>query len=147
MAKQTYTDIDELVNDLINDLSSSLGNEIGEEMKKIEQESIDSNVYGAYSPKEYERRGKGGGIGSEGNMEVTVTPTGDGVTIELHNSTTGNSLYKNYWQGEIQDLILEGRYMWNGSMPPPRDFITPTQEKVDAKIESIVESALNKLGW
>ena len=36
MAKQTYTDIDELVNDLINDLSSSLGNEIGEEMKKIE---------------------------------------------------------------------------------------------------------------
>ena len=47
MAKQTYTDIDELVNDLINDLSSSLGNEIGEEMKKIEQEVIDNNVYGA----------------------------------------------------------------------------------------------------
>ena len=47
-----------------------------QEMKKIEQEVIDSNVYGAYSPKEYERRGKGGGIGSEGNMEVTVTPTG-----------------------------------------------------------------------
>ena len=146
MAKQTYTDIDELVNDLINDLSSSLGNEIGEEMKKIEQEVIDNNVYGAYSPKEYERRGKGGGIGSEGNMEVTVTHTGDGVTIELHNSTTGNSLYKNYWQGEIQDFIETGNYLWNCGCPP-RAFIEDTQEKVDAKIESIVESALNKLGW
>ena len=146
MAKQTYTDIDELVNDLINDLSSSLGKEIGEEMKKIEQEVIDSNVYGAYSPKEYERRGKGGGIGSEGNMEVTVTPTGDGVTIELHNSTTGNSLYRNYWQGEIQDLIETGNYLWECGCQP-RPFIEDTQEKVDAKIESIVESALNKLGW
>ena len=146
MAKQTYTDIDELVNDLINDLSSSLGKEIGEEMKKIEQEVIDSNVYGAYSPKEYERRGKGGGIGSEGNMEVTVTPTGDGGTIELHNSTTGNSSYRNYWQGEIQDFVETGNYLWNCGCPP-RQFIEDTQEKVDAKIESIVESALNKLGW
>ena len=79
-------------------------------------------------------------------MEVTVTPTGDGVTIELHNSTTGNSLYKNYWQGEIQDFIETGNYLWNCGCPP-RAFIEDTQEKVDAKIESIVESALNKLGW
>lgn len=147
MSKSTYNDIDELVDDLINDLCSSLGSEIGNEMKKIEQESIDSSVYGVFTPKEYVRRGDSGGLRSEDNMEVTIIPTSNGVTIELHNSTTGNSLYKNYWQGEIQDLILEGRYMWNGSMPPPRPFIDDTQEKVDAKIESIVESALNKLGW
>lgn len=79
-------------------------------------------------------------------MEVTVTPTGDGVTIELHNSTTGNSSYRNYWQGEIQDLIETGNYLWECGCPP-RPFIEDTQEKVDAKIESIVESALNKLGW
>lgn len=147
MAKQTYTDIDELVNDLINDLSNSLGHEIGEEMKKVEQEVIDSNVYGAYSPKEYERRGKdGGGLGSEGNMEVTIIPTSNGVTIELHNSTTGNSLYKNYWQGEIQDLIETGNYLWHCGCPS-RPFIEDTQEKIDVRIDSIVESVLNKLGW
>ena len=147
MSKGSYNDIDELFEDLINDIEGGIVEEVSKEMKKIEQESIDENVYNVFAPKEYDRRKDGGGLRSEGNMETIVTKTGDGITIEIHNSTTGNSNYNDYWRGEIQDLILEGRYMWNGSMPPPRDFITPAQQRVDAKIESIVESALNKLGW
>ena len=79
-------------------------------------------------------------------MEVTIIPTSNGVTIELHNSTTGNSLYKNYWQGEIQDLIETGNYLWHCGCRP-RPFIEDTQEKIDVRIDSIVESVLNKLGW
>lgn len=146
MSKGSYNDIDELFEDLINDIEGGIVEEVSKEMKKIEQESIDENVYNVFAPKEYDRRKDGGGLRSEGNMETIVTKTGDGITIEIHNSTTGNSSYRNYWQGEIQDFIETGNYLWNCGCQP-RPFIEDTQEKVDAKIESIVESALNKLGW
>ena len=147
MSKSTYNDIDELFNDLMDDLSGELGKEIGKEMVKIEQEVIDSNVYGAFTPKEYSRRLDNGGLRSEENMEIVVTRKGDSVEIEVHNATTGNVLYKNYWQGEIQDFIESGVYMWNGQMPPPRPFIDESQKRVDENIEVIFERALNKLGW
>lgn len=149
MSKDSYNDIDELFKDLINDIENKISEEVSNEMKKIEQESIDKNVYGVFTPKEYVRRKDNDGLRSENNMDVTVTKNGDGVTIEVHNSTTGNILYRNYYRGEIQDLILEGRYMWNGSMPPPRDFITPAQEEIDnsERINEAIERALKKLGW
>lgn len=147
MAKDTYNDIDELFNDLMDDLSNELGNEIGKEMAKIEQEVIDSNVYGAFTPKEYVRRKDNGGLRSEENMEIVVTRKGDSVEIEVHNATTGNVLYKNYWQGEIQDFIESGVYMWNGQMPPPRPFIDEAQKRVDENIDAIFERVLGKLGW
>ena len=147
MSKSTYNDIDELVDDLINDLCSSLGNEIGNEMKKIEQESIDSSVYGAFTPKEYVRRGDSGGLRSEDNMVEDISANGDGVTIEIKNMTTGNEKYNDYWTGEIQPLIESGSYMWNGQNPPPRPFIDDAQKEVDKKIDKIVEDALNKLDW
>lgn len=147
MAKDTYNDIDELFNDLMDDLSNELGNEIGKEMAKIELEVIDSNVYGAFTPKEYVRRKDNGGLRSEENMEIVVTRKGDSVEIEVHNATTGNVLYKNYWQGEIQDFIESGVYMWNGQMPPPRPFIDEAQKRVDENIDAIFERVLGKLGW
>lgn len=148
MSKSTYNDIDELFNDLMDDLSGELGKEIGKEMVKIEQEVIDSNVYGAFTPKEYSRRLDNGGLRSEGNMQSTISNSKDGIEVTVHNSTTGNLLYKNYWQGEIQNFIEEGIYMWNCDCPP-RPFIDDTQEEIDNsnRIEEAVERALNKLGW
>lgn len=147
MAKDTYDNIDELFNDLMDDLSNSLGEEIGKEMKKIEQEVIDTNVYNVFVPKKYIRRKDNGGLRSEENMKVDVTQNGDTVEIEVHNATTGNTSYENYWRGEIQDFIERGIYMWHGNVPPPRPFIDETQERIDKDIEGILERALSKLGW
>lgn len=146
---QEFNDIDALFNALLDDIRDSVSEEVSKEMIKIEQEHIDSQVYNAYTPKEYSRRLDNGGLRSEENMQSTINRTNDGIEITVHNSTTGNLLYKNYWQGEIQDFIESGVYMWNGQMPPPRPFIDDTQEEIDNsnRIEEAVERALNKLGW
>ena len=147
MSKDSYNDIEELCADLLNDIKNSVADEVVKEMKKIEQEVIDRNVYSAFSPKVYERRKDGGGLRSEDNMVADISANGDGVTIEIKNTTTGNEKYNDYWTGEIQPLIERGSYMWNGTMPPPRPFVDDTQKEVDKKIDKIVEDALNKLDW
>ena len=146
---QEFNDIDALFNALLDDIKDTVSEEVSKEMIKIEQEHIDSQVYGAYTPKEYNRRLDNGGLRSEENMQSTINRINDGVEVTVHNSTTGNPQYRNYWEGEIQNFIEEGIYMWNGQMPPPRPFIDDTQEEIDNsnRIEEAVERALNKLGW
>lgn len=145
---QEFNDIDALFNALLDDIKNSVSEEVSKEMIKIEQEHIDSQVYNAYTPKEYSRRLDNGGLRSEGNMQSTINRTNDGIEVTVHNSTTGNLLYGNYWEGEIQNFIEEGIYMWNCDCPP-RPFIDDTQEEIDNsnRIEEAVERALNKLGW
>ena len=145
---QEFNDIDALFNALLNDIKDSVSEEVSKEMIKIEQEHIDSQVYSTYTPKEYSRRLDNGGLRSEGNMQSTISDSKDGIEVTVHNSTTGNSQYRNYWGSEIQNFIEEGIYMWNCDCPP-RPFIDDTQEEIDNsnRIEEAVERALNKLGW
>lgn len=145
---QEFNDIDALFNALLDDIKDSVSEEVSKEMIKIEQEHIDSQVYSTYTPKEYSRRLDNGGLRSEGNMKSTISDSKDGIEVTVHNSTTGNSQYRNYWGSEIQNFIEEGIYMWNCDCPP-RPFIDDTQEEIDNsnRIEEAVERALNKLGW
>ena len=113
------------------------------------EEVIEEKVYAVFSPKEYERRYEKGGIGDTKNMIEEVRVFANEIVIEITNLTSGNSKYRNYWQGEIQPLIEEGNYMWNGEMPPPRPFIDEAQSIVDNtdRIYNVIMKVLRKYGW
>ena len=123
--------------------------EVVEEMKDIEREVIEERVYAVFSPKVYERRYEDGGLMDKENMLEEVSISKNDITVEITNLTQGNPTYRNFWDGEIQELIETGNYMWNGQMPPPRPFIDETQSVIDTtdRIDRAIERALSNLGW
>ena len=146
---QEFDNVEELRRALIRDLQQAVITEVVKEMKDVEREVIEERVYAVFSPKEYERRYANGGLMDEENMVEKVSITRDDISIELANMTKGNDMYRNYWRGEIQDLIEDGNYMWNGEMPPPRPFIDEAQSVIDTttRISDAIDRALKKLGW
>ena len=150
MSKKDYEDVVELYKDLLSDVEKTVAKEISKEIIKIEQETIDKEVYAKFTPKVYQRRYDDGGLRSEANMETWISVEGDSVIIEVENTTTGSPhSCPNYYRGYIQPLIEEGIYIWNGEMPPPRPFIDPTQEVIDDtnRIDDVLDRVLKNLGW
>ena len=150
MSRKEYEDAAELYADLLNDIEKVAAKEISKEMIKIEQETIDKEVYAKFTPKVYQRRYDDGGLRSEANMETKISMEGNGITIEVLNTTTGSPhSCPGYYRGYIQPLVEEGIYIWNGEMPPPRPFIDPAQEVIDNtdRIDDILDGALKNLGW
>ena len=150
MSEKEYENAAELYADLLNDIEKVVAKEISKEMIKIEQETIDKEVYAKFTPKVYQRRYDDGGLRSEANMETKISMEGNGITIEVLNTTTGGPhSCPGYYRGYIQPLVEEGIYIWNGEMPPPRPFIDPAQEVIDNtdRIDDILDGALKNLGW
>lgn len=150
MSRKEYEDAAELYADLLNDIEKVVAKEISKEMIKIEQETIDKEVYAKFTPKVYQRRYDSGGLRSEANMETKISMEGDSIIIEVLNTTTGGPhSCPGYYRGYIQPLVEEGIYIWNGEMPPPRPFIDPAQEVIDNtdRIDDILDGALKNLGW
>lgn len=150
MSEKEYENAAELYADLLNDIEKVVAKEISKEMIKIEQETIDKEVYAKFTPKVYQRRYDDGGLRSEANMETKIGMEGDSVIIEVLNTTTGGShSCPGYYRGYIQPLVEEGIYIWNGEMPPPRPFIDPAQEVIDNtdRIDDILDGTLKNLGW
>ena len=150
MSRKEYNDVAELYQDLLNDIEKVAAKEISKEMIKIEQETIDKEVYAKFTPKVYDRRYDNGGLKSEANMETKIGMEGDSIIIEILNTTTGNpNSCPGYYRGYIQPLVEEGIYIWNGEMPPPRPFIDPAQEVIDNtdRLDDILDDALKNLGW
>lgn len=145
----TFDTIAELRDALLKDMRDAVIREVVKELKDIEKEVIEEKVYAVFSPKEYERRYEKSGIGDTKNMIEEVRVFANEIVIEITNLTSGNSKYRNYWQGEIQPLIEEGNYMWNGKMPPPRPFIDEAQSIVDNtdRIYNVIMKVLRKYGW
>lgn len=144
-----FNNVEELRRALIKDLQEAVIKEVVKEMKDIEREVIEERVYAVFSPKEYERRYDDGGLMDEENMLEEVSISKNDITVEITNLTQGNPRYRNFWNGEIQELIETGSYMWNGQMPPPRPFIDEAQSVIDTtdRIDRAIERALSNLGW
>ena len=144
-----FDNVEELRRALIKDLHEAVVKEVVKEMKDIEREVIEERVYAVFSPKVYERRYEDGGLMDKENMLEEVSISKNDITVEITNLTQGNPTYRNFWDGEIQELIETGNYMWNGQMPPPRPFIDETQSVIDTtdRIDRAIERALSNLGW
>lgn len=142
--KEVYDDIDILLNDIKSDIEDVLMDEVLDEVKSIELEHIKADVFSAYTPKIYKRRGTEGIddpnniIGEVKNMELEV----DNIT--QFNDDYGSS---NHGVG-LAYLINDGDnlngyyYDYPGSFNLARPFLDNTIEEVEQT--DSVENALKK---
>ncbi len=142
--KNSYDDIDELLNDIKSDIEDTLMDEVLDEVKDIELKHVEEDVFSAYSPKIYERRGIGG-IDDPNNIVGTV----DNMQLSVDNATKFNDDYGTYNHGVgLAELINDGDslngyfYDYPGSFNQPRPFIDNTVEEIE-KTDS-VENALER---
>lgn len=82
-----------------------LQNEVLEQVRKTELEAIDDIVYGAGTPKVYQRRKNDLGLSDPGNMIPLMTD--DGMTLQVHNMTAFNKEYGTENQGMGLDELVE----------------------------------------
>lgn len=149
--KSNYDDIDELLNDLKSDIEDTLMDEVLDEVKDIEIKKVQDDVFSAYSPKIYERRGTHG-IDDPDNIVGTV----NNMQLEVDNVTQFNEGYFSNNKGlGLADLINDGNslsgyfYDYPGSFEQPRRFIDDTIEEVEQtdKVENALANGLRKRNY
>ena len=130
-----------------NPNDSNLKDTIAETMHDV----IETNVYDAFNPKSYERRGDKGGFSDVNNMVFTDTQiNGDKLQMTFENITTGaDSMY-----GERIDETLEYGIEnnwdnpevyddWGRKNSAPRPFIEDTRDELQYR-KSELTDALKK---
>ncbi len=85
---------EELVSQINQKAQSALKSEVFEEVRDVYQKHIDSDVYDAYSPHQYQRRDMGGGLIADDNIVGNV----NGNTLEVKDIASLNDFNFN---GEI----------------------------------------------
>lgn len=143
--KDTYDDIDALVNDLKSDIEDTLMNEVLDEVKDIELKHVEEDVLSVYSPNIYERRSNNG-IDDPDNIVGEIT--GD-MKLKVDNITEfADGYYSSNHGVGLADLINDGDslngffYDYPGEFNQPRPFLDNTIEEVESS--NSVENALAK---
>jgi len=143
-SKNSYDDVDELLNDIKSDIEDTLMCEVLDEVKDIELQYIKHDVLSVYKPKIYGRRSSGG----IDDIRNIVGYKGD-MSISIDNVTRFNDGYGTYNHGEgLADLINDGNslkgyfYDFSGEFEQPRPFIDNTALEVEKTDR--VENALAK---
>lgn len=146
--KNTYYDIDELLNDIRSDIEETLKDEVFDEVREIELEHIERDILSAYTPKIYERR-TSGGIDDPRNIVGYVKD----MQLSVDNITEFNSGYGTKHRGTgLAQLINDGDsfngyfYDYPGEFNQPRPFIDNTileVEKTD-RVENALEKGMRK---
>lgn len=127
-----FKDIESALAYASSQIDATLLDNVQKAAKKAEIKNINSIVYGSYSPVMYGRRGAGGGLGSEDNIQGSIsgkntlsiinkTPSSPSVV----NGSVSDNLAQWVVSGVVKDIFHYGRrfdYPWTGA----RDFITPT---------------------
>lgn len=133
MKKNTYNDIDKLLNDIRVDIEDVLMDEVLDEVKDIELEHIQDDVLNVYTPKIYERRGHGG-IDDPENIVGEV----NNMRLTIDNKTKFNDGYGTYSHGDgLADLINGGDgtcgyyYDYPGEFQLPRPFLDNTEYEIE----------------
>lgn len=144
--KDSYDDIDELLNDIKSDIEDTLMDEVLDEVKDIELQHVEADVFSVYSPKAYERR-RSGGIDDPDNIIGTV----NNMQLEVDNVTRFNEGYFSSNKGVgLAELINDGDnlngyfYDYPGSFNQPRPFIENTIEEIE-KTDSVENALANGL--
>ena len=86
---------------------------------------VESEVYAKYDPKEYDRRGRDGGLADERSIEVTSVQSSGGTTqVILENTVEGaDSLRGKPLLDTIENTIPNDWYNPNGEWVEGRPFI------------------------
>lgn len=142
--KDTYDDIDRLLNDLKSDIEDTLMDEVLDAVKDIELKHIEEDVFSVYSPSIYKRRATDG-IDDPDNIVGKV----NNMQLEVDNVTEFNNGYGTYNHGYgLAELINDGEnlngyfYDYPGVFNQPRPFLDNTIDEIE-KTDS-VEHALAK---
>ena len=146
--KNSYDDIDELLNDIRSDIEETLKDDVFDEVREIELEHIERDVLSAYTPKIYERR-TSGGIDDPKNIVGYVKD----MQLSVDNITQFNTGYGTKHRGTgLAQLINDGDsfngyfYDYPGEFNQPRPFIDNTileVEKTD-RVENALEKGMRK---
>ena len=140
LAREIYDDVKKKVNDLLR-------NKIAKEIQQDLVNRAAGEVYGAYDPEYYERRGTL--MWPEtyhveaGDLEVSITP------IAPFNRAYGGWNYGNELGGFMNfGRGWHGYVMGNGaySVPLPRPYLTNTAMEWDQKIQEEISSELGEWG-
>ncbi len=146
--KNSYDDIDELLNDVKSDIEEVLMDEVLDEVKDIELRHIEGDVFSVYSPKIYERRGSGG-IDDPDNIVGEV----NNMQLSVDNVTRFDDGYGTYNHGiGLADLINDGEHLsgyfydYPGEFTESRPFIDNTIEEIERTndVENALEQGLKR---
>lgn len=117
----TFKNLNQLFARLEQDIQDTLNEEVTDCVKDEMEFEIQMNVYNAYSPLYYKRRGYNGGLIAKENMESKVE--GNTLTVKDIAPLNGNS--KSGW--ELDEIVVNGY----GNQPFPRDFYFDTKERLE----------------
>lgn len=146
-----------VTNKLANELffSSNLQDEIAETMQEI----IVKNVYDAYEPSHYKRRGNNDGFSDMDNMEFTSVDVVDGTVRLVFENTADRNMDKST-DKTLTDIFEEGhRQSWYNPdhadnqgrvVSTPRPFIEDTVKNLNddkGKLADALKKDLRSLGF
>lgn len=142
----TVRSISELQEKIKDTINKALENEVSNVVKHNMQDAIQTQVYAAYSPKEYERRGT---LGSTAYMVSELVE--DGVLSTTTNAPSSPSIISGevsdmlgHWvnYGEVSTILGAGPWVF------PRDFISATVENLNGNKEHVnaLREGLNNQG-
>lgn len=116
-----FNNINSLLDHIKNNVKQTLKEDVADIVKENMAEEIQTNVYNAYHPMFYERRGTQGGLGDKSNMEAKVEET----ALTVKNTTPLDNGKTNDW--ELDEIVCKGY----GNMPFARDFYGGTKERLE----------------
>ncbi len=115
-----FNNINSLLDHIKNNVKQTLKEDVADIVKENMAEEIQTNVYNAYHPMFYERRGTQGGLGDKSNMEAKV----EGTTLTVKDIAP---LDNGRTDWELDEIVCKGY----GNMPFARDFYGDIKERLE----------------
>lgn len=151
MAK--YTDLSQLIKGVVKDINNINFNNshLKEETAETMREVIQDNVYAAFTPEEYQRRGDDGGFSDTDNMVFTdVQTSGNKVNLTFENITEGNDSMSGK---RLDELFENGNGVWDKVVvdnqgrvnTEPREFIEDTVNELNRKKDKLLNATKKDL--
>ena len=161
MAKIQVKNLKELENVLKAQLNDNkfFTSHLQDKSAEIMSERIKENVYKAFTPSEYERRGDDEGFSDPSGIQFTdMSDTGNGLLIKLENMNTGNDSMEGK---TLTDMVENGGNKGDWVNPYVRDaygrvvskkrpFIQSTIDDMNQNKGELIEALrkdLNELGF
>ena len=121
----TEAEIIKYAQSLIKQSQTNKNSNVRKVVGEANTHAVETQVYSKYDPRDYDRRGRNGGLADERNIEVTsVQSSGNTTQVILENLTEGNDSMRGK---QISDGIEQGdKSMWynpNGAWSDPRPYV------------------------